>query len=64
MPDPRCVMATVAQVERPHDAAILKSLAEHNRLDVGGGRLYPCAGVYAATASPGTIRTGDTVRLL
>jgi uncharacterized protein YcbX len=64
MPDPRCVMTTVAQPGLPRDPAILKSLAKHNRLDVAGGGLYPCAGVYAVTASPGTIRNGDPVTLI
>jgi uncharacterized protein YcbX len=64
MPDPRCVMTTVAQPELPRDPTILKALVKYNRLDVGGGGLYPCAGVYAATASPGTIRRGDPVSLL
>ena len=64
VPDPRCVMTTVAQPDLPRDPNILKSLAIHNRLDVAGGGLYPCAGVYAVVASAGTIRTADAVRLL
>jgi MOSC domain-containing protein len=63
VPDPRCVMTTAAQPGLPRDPGILKSLATHNRLDVAGGGLYPCAGVYAITASPGTVRAGDAVRL-
>jgi len=63
MPDPRCVMTTVAQGDLPKDPQILKALARHNRLDVGGGALYPCCGVYAVAAEPGTIRTGDTITL-
>jgi hypothetical protein len=60
MPDPRCVMTTVAQGDLPRDPQVLKALARHNRLDVGGG-LYPCCGVYAIAAAPGTIRVGDQV---
>jgi uncharacterized protein YcbX len=56
MPDPRCVMTTVAQAGLPRDPTILKSLVKHNRLDVAGWGLYPCAGVYATVAFPGTIR--------
>lgn len=63
MPDPRCVMTTVAQPGLERDPEVLKSLAAHNRLDVAGGGLYPCAGVYAVTAAPGTVRRGDPVRL-
>jgi uncharacterized protein YcbX len=62
MPDPRCVMTTAAQRGLPHDSAILRSLAQHNRLDAGGG-LYPCAGVYALTAAGGTVRTSDPLRI-
>src|SRR5919197_2724489 len=64
IPDPRCVMTTAAQPDLPRDPAVLKALAKHNRLDVPGLGLYPCAGVYATTASPGTIRKGDPVRLI
>jgi uncharacterized protein len=61
MPDPRCVMTTVAQPGLPQDPAILKSLVKHNRLDIAGWGLYPCAGVYATVAFPGTIRAGAPV---
>jgi uncharacterized protein YcbX len=63
MPDPRCVMTTVAQEDLPRDPEILKTLAQYNRLDVAGGGLYPCAGVYAVVTSTGPIRIGDRVRL-
>ena len=63
IPDPRCVMTTLAQDELPKDTEVLRTLARENRLDVAGG-LYPCAGVYAVVDSPGTIRAGDGVSLL
>ncbi len=63
LPDPRCVMPTLAQPGLPRDTGILKTLARHNRIDVAGGALYPCAGVYATAESTGTIRNGDPVRL-
>ena len=62
LPDPRCVMTTLAQGDLPKDTEILRTLARHNRIDVAGG-LYPCAGVYAIVESPGTMREGDTVAL-
>jgi uncharacterized protein YcbX len=62
LPDPRCVMPSLAQEELPKDSRILKALAQHNRIDVAGAR-YPCAGVYAVAEATGTIRTGDPVRL-
>ncbi len=61
MPDPRCVMTTVAQEGLDRDPNVLKALATHNRIDVAGGGLYPCAGVYAVVASPGALRAGDRV---
>jgi uncharacterized protein YcbX len=63
VPDPRCVMTTVAQEGLERDPQILKALAQHNRLDFAGAGLYPCAGVYAVVTSSGTIRTGDPVTL-
>lgn len=60
MPDPRCVMTTLAQEELPRDLDVLRTLAQHNRIDIGGGA-YPCAGVYATVAAGGTIRVGDRV---
>lgn len=62
LPDPRCVMTTLAQDELPADTGVLRTLAQHNRLEVAGNH-YPCAGVYAVVAAPGTIRTGDQVML-
>ena len=64
MPDPRCVMTNLAQEDLPRDSQILKTLAEHNRIDVAGSGLYPCAGVYAVAESTGTIRKGDRVGLV
>lgn len=57
-PDPRCVMTTLAQEDLPRDTDVLRTLVRHNRIDVGGDGLSPCAGVYAVVASPGTIHRG------
>ncbi len=64
IPDPRCVMPNLAQEDLPRDPQILKTLGRHNRLDVAGTGLYPCAGVYAVAESTGTIRKGDEVKLV
>jgi uncharacterized protein YcbX len=64
LPDPRCVMPTLAQPDLPADKQVMKTLVEHNRLDVAGGGLYPCAGVYAIVEATGTIRAGDRVSLI
>jgi uncharacterized protein YcbX len=63
LPDPRCVMPSLAQEDLPRDPRILKALARHNRLDVAGA-LYPCAGVYAVAEAIGTIRKGDRISLV
>lgn len=63
MPDPRCVITTLAQTDLPKDINVLKTLVEHNRLDVGGGTRFPCAGVYAIAEAVGTICVGDSVTI-
>lgn len=61
MPDPRCVMTTLAQDELPRDNEVLRSLVKHNRLPVGDSGAFPCAGVYAVVTTPGNVRVGDDV---
>jgi uncharacterized protein YcbX len=61
--DPRCVMTTLAQDDLPQDTDILRTLVQHNRVQVGDLGRFPCAGVYAVVATPGRIRTGDHVVL-
>ena len=63
LPDPRCVMTTLAQGDLPKDTEILRTLARNNRVDVAGG-LYPCAGVYAVVESAGVFGAGDRVSLV
>jgi len=53
-PCPRCVMITLPQGDLPKDSGILRTTAQHNRVN---------AGVYAWVISGGTIRRGDTVSL-
>jgi uncharacterized protein len=62
LPDPRCVMPSLAQEELPRDSKILRALVRHNRIDVAGA-LYPCAGVYAVAKATGTIHKDDRVSL-
>ncbi len=63
MPDPRCVMTTLAQGELPRDIEVLRTLTQHNRIPVAGLGDSPCAGVYAVITSAGTVRKGDEVSL-
>jgi MOSC domain-containing protein len=59
--DPRCVMTTLAQDDLPQDTNVLRTLVSHNKMQVGDLGQFPCAGVYAVIAAPGTVRTGDQV---
>jgi MOSC domain-containing protein len=63
LPDPRCVMPSLAQEELPKDSRILRALAQHNRIDVAGA-LYPCAGVYAVPEATGAMSRDDSVSLI
>jgi uncharacterized protein YcbX len=64
LPDPRCVMTTLAQDDLPKDTDVLRTLTRHNRVQVGAAGRFPCAGVYAVVEAPGTMRTGDLVVLI
>ena len=64
LPDPRCVMTTLAQDELPRDTEVLRALVRHNRIQVGDAGLFPCVGVYAVVQASGTLRTGDSVSLI
>lgn len=64
MPDPRCVMTTLAQDELPNDVDVLRTLVQHNRVEVPGAGLFPCAGVYAVAHGSGSLRRGDSVSLI
>jgi len=63
LPDPRCVMTTLAQGDLPRDSDILRTIARHNMIQLGESGQYPCAGVYAVLGAPGSVRTGDSVML-
>ncbi len=63
LPDPRCVMTTLAQEDLPQDTDVLRTLVRHNRVQVGDLGQFPCAGVYAVIATPGTVRVGAPVAL-
>ena len=64
MPDPRCVMTTLAQDGIPKDNHVLRTLAKHNRLDIMGSGKYPCAGVYAAISGSGEIKVNDELQFI
>jgi uncharacterized protein YcbX len=53
-PCPRCVMTTLAQGDLPKDSGILRTAAQHNKVNVG---------VYASVVRGGHLRRGDAIRL-
>jgi uncharacterized protein YcbX len=61
LPDPRCVMTTLAQGDLPGDTDVLRTLIRNNKVQVGDAGQFPCAGVYAVIAASGTMRIGDPV---
>lgn len=61
MPDPRCVMTTLAQEDLPNDIDVLRTLARHNNIQVATLGTFPCAGVYAVVESAGAVELGDRV---
>jgi len=63
IPDPRCVMTTLSQDEIPKDNQVLRTLVDHNRLDIMGAGKFPCAGVYAVVGSSGMLSVDDIVEL-
>ena len=64
IPCPRCVNTTLPQGDLPHDPGILKTLAQHNRLDMDDFGKLPCVGVYAEVVQTGTVGRGDPMRLM
>ena len=64
MPDPRCVITTLAQDGLPRDIEVLRTLTAHNRLPFADNTEKPCAGVYGVVVAPGSVAAGDAVRFV
>jgi hypothetical protein len=56
-------MTNLPQDDLPKDNGVLQTIARHNRIDVAGNGLFPCAGIYAVVTAGGTIHRGDPVTL-
>lgn len=62
LPTPRCVIPGLSQAELPADLSILKALARHYRVPVGGLGRAACFGTYADVVQTGQLRLGQVVR--
>jgi len=63
LPTPRCVVPTLQHGDTPRAPEALRGPAEHNRVEVEGFGVLPCAGCYARVEVPGTLRRGATAVL-
>ena len=63
LPTMRCIMTTLAIEDLPRDPSLLRTIAAHNRLEIGGLGTWACAGVYGDAAEPGSVAVGDEVRV-
>ncbi|WP_030144284.1 MOSC domain-containing protein [Glycomyces sp. NRRL B-16210] len=63
VPTPRCVIPSLAHGRAQADRTLLKTLAAHHRIDVPDFGRATCFGFYADILTPGTVRSGDPVRI-
>ena len=63
LPTMRCIMTTLAMEDLPRDPSLLRTIATHNRLEIGGLGTWACAGIYGDAAAPGVVAVGDEVRV-
>ena len=63
LPTPRCVVPTRAQDGLPADPAVLRTLVQRHRIDLGPFGRLGCAGAYAEVASAGRLRTGERLEV-
>lgn len=61
-PTPRCIVPTLPLSDLPPNVEVLRALARHHRLDVGGLGRFACLGAYASIVREGTVHLGDPVR--
>ncbi|MGH8515807.1 MAG: MOSC domain-containing protein, partial [Gammaproteobacteria bacterium] len=64
-PCARCVMTTLAQGDLPKDLGIFRLAIAKNSVFVPfAGKALPSVGVYAKVNTAGTLRRGDSVRVV
>jgi MOSC domain-containing protein len=61
LPTPRCVVPTRAHEELPADPAVLRTLAQRHRVDLGPFGRLPCLGAYAEVARGGRLAVGEVL---
>ncbi|MFC5995058.1 MOSC domain-containing protein [Pseudonocardia hispaniensis] len=63
LPTPRCSVPTLEHGELGRAPQALRAPIAQNKVDVPGFGVLPCVGVYLEVLEPGTVRTGDPVRV-
>ena len=63
IPTPRCAVPTLPHGSLPRRTDAVRTLLQHNRIDVPGHGTHPCLGAYAQVLRAGTISTGDPAEL-
>lgn len=65
-PTPRCVVPTLPHGDLPPDPGLLRRIAARNTVAIPALNMttMPTLGVYASVVTPGTVSTGDNVRLV
>ncbi|KUI35523.1 MOSC domain-containing protein [Mycobacterium sp. GA-2829] len=63
IPTPRCSVPTLEHGALGRSPQSVRYPLEHNRVEAGDFGLNPCAGLYAAVITGGTIGGGDEVRI-
>jgi hypothetical protein len=61
LPTMRCIMTTLAQGDLPRDNEVLRTVTQHNRIEIAGLGTWSCVGAYAAVATPGPVAVGNEV---
>jgi uncharacterized protein YcbX len=63
LPTPRCAVPGLSPIDGELDPQLLKSLAKHDRRQVGSLGTAACFGVYVVGETAGTVSVGDDVSI-